>query len=72
MKKELISFSEYKNNCEYHHKVRIDRKQNNGSFISCPPIYSESCIHPLAGKRDAITSKTCNEHNDFCPYNEVN
>lgn len=42
------------------------------NFISCPPIYSESCIHPLAGKRDAITSKTCNEHNDFCPYNEVN
>jgi hypothetical protein len=33
---------------------------------------SESCIHPLAGKRDAITSKICNEHNDFCPYNEVN
>ena len=72
MKKELISFFEYKNNCEYNDEVRVDRKLNNGSFISCPPVFYENCTHPLAGKSNEITSKTCNEDNDFCPYNEVN
>lgn len=72
MKKELISFSEYKNNCEYNKKVDRKRAQSNGSFIKCPPIIIENCTHPLAGKLNEVTSKTCNEDNDFCPYNEVN
>lgn len=72
MKKELISFSEYKNYCEYNKKVERKRAQSNGSFVPCPPVFYENCTHPLAGKSNEITSKTCNEHNDFCPYNEVN
>ena len=72
MKKELISFSEYKNYCEYNKKVERNRAQSNGSFVPCPPVFYENCTHPLAGKLNEVTSKTCNEDNDFCPYNEIN
>ncbi|MCT7572225.1 hypothetical protein [Aliarcobacter butzleri] len=72
MKKELISFSEYKNYCEYNKKVERNRAQSNGSFVPCPPVFYENCTHPLAGKLNEVTSKTCNEDNDFCDYKKIN
>lgn len=72
MKKEQVSFVEYKSNCKYYDKSFADRGISSGSFISCPPVYIENCTHPLAGKSNKITSKSCNEDNDFCLYKNIN
>jgi hypothetical protein len=65
-------FNEYKFNCKYYNRVSIPRNNFNGSYVGCPPIMTENCNHPLAGKSKEVTSKTCNENNDFCPYKELN
>lgn len=61
-------FNEYKFNCKYYNRVSISRNNFNGSYVGCPPKILETCNHPLAGKSKEITSKICNEKNDFCPY----
>jgi hypothetical protein len=68
----MKSFDEYKIDCKYFERESIPRKNYNGSFLECRPIIIENCNHPLAGKSKEVTSKTCNENNDFCPYKELN
>ena len=72
MKKEMITYDEYKIDCEYFERIQKERNTNNGTFIKCFPSIIENCNHTLAGKSKEITSKSCNENNDFCPYKEIN
>lgn len=68
----MITFDEYKIDCEYFERIQEKRNTNNGTFIKCFPLIIENCNHPLSGKSKEITSKSCNENNDFCPYKEIN
>lgn len=72
MQNEMITFDEYKINCEYFEREEIKSTNFNNSYIPQFPTIIENCNHPLAGKSKEITSKTCNENNDFCPYKEIN
>ena len=60
-----ITFNEYKIDCEYFEREEIKSKNFNNSYIPQFPTIIENCNHPLAGKSKEITSKTCNENNDF-------
>lgn len=69
----MQDFNDYKSNCEYNDKVKVTRNNHsNGSYLGCPPTFYENCTHPLAGKSKEVTSKICDEKNDFCPYYEIN
>ncbi len=65
MKNEMITFDEYKIDCEYFEREEIKSKNFNNSYIPCSPRISENCNHSLAGK-------VCYSKNNLCPYNIKN
>ena len=61
----MITFDEYKIDCEYFEREEIKSKNFNNSYIPKFPTISENCNHSLAGK-------ICYSENNLCPYNIKN